>query len=112
MFARDLTGSRAVLLIVSVDRIDCRQTVVHRRESEQAFGCRHDVTEAGFLGDDRPAGGEILCTPLTEPTTAEADVLVLGNGKLAARPVYIVAVRIQISGKLHRAANLPSVRLQ
>ena len=64
-------------------------------EREQPLARRERRAEAGVLRDHRAPGGEVGRAAVAEPARAQADVLVLGDGELAAR----VARRSRGSGR-------------
>ena len=112
VLARDLLGGAAVALVVGVDRLDRRQDLVHRREREQALAGREHVAEAGVLADHRPAGGQVGGAAVAEPAGAQAHVLVLGDGELAARVRDVVAVGVGVGGEVERVPHLPALSLE
>ena len=96
VLAGDLPGGAAVALGVGVDRLDRREDLVRGREREQALAGGERGAEAGVLGDHRPAGRQVGGAAVAEPARAQAHVLVLGDGELAAGARDVVPVVVQV----------------
>ena len=72
VLARELERRLTRLRVVGLDRLDRRDGLVDRREREQRLAGRQHVAEAGVLGDDRAAGGEVGRAAVAEPAASAA----------------------------------------
>ena len=59
MLLGDGTGGPRVTGVVAPERLDGRKDVVAGAEGEQPGPCGQEPAEAGFLGQDRAARGEV-----------------------------------------------------
>src|SRR5258708_3038418 len=98
--------------VIGAYRLKRGQRLFHRVKGKQPFAGRQDVAEAGVLRYDRTSGGKIAGAALAEPAAAEADILVLGHGKLAARGAYVIAIGPGIGAELVRVGDAPAMALQ
>src|SRR5262249_15409178 len=64
------------------------------------------------LRDHRPTGGEIRRAPVAEPARAQPDVLILGDGELAARAGDVVAIGVDVLGDRRDVAEEPAVPVE
>src|SRR6185369_5763955 len=81
--------------IVAIDGLDRGNGLLHGAEGEQPFSEREDPAQAGVLSDHRFARGQVARIPLAEPTAAEPDVLILGDGEFRARILEVPGVRAE-----------------
>src|SRR5215831_1149136 len=84
-------GMRLPLIVVR-HRSDGRQRFVFRLESEETCPSGNDIAESCILRDHWPASGEITGAAVAKPATAQTDVLILGNGELAAGGTDVLTV--------------------
>src|SRR6266478_948442 len=82
----------AMSLVITLDRFESSQDLVHGVKGEQPLTCGEDRAEAGVLGDDWPASREIARTAITEPSSLQAHVRILSHSKFAARRLQIIPV--------------------
>ena len=102
----------ARLRVVRLDRLDRGDGLVDRREREERLAGRERIAEAGVLGDDRTAGGEVRRAAVAEPAGPQPHVLVLRDRELAARASDVVAVGIEVGGEVERVAHAPPAALE
>src|SRR5688572_13373846 len=88
----------AVTGVITLDRVHGGENVVHRSEAKQAIARRQELAEAGFLRDDRAAGGEVTTGAVAEPAGVRADVLIARHGEFAARLLDVLPVEVGIAG--------------
>src|SRR5262245_51213027 len=86
--------------------------LVQSRKCEETPTGREDVAETRLLRDHGPAGRQVLRAALAEPAAAEAHVLVFGDGELAARPLDVPPVIVEIARDSACRPNLPAVVFQ
>src|SRR5262249_41753680 len=91
-----LASCPAVSRVVRIDLFDRGDNLVQGREAIKALTRRQHVAEAGFLRDDWTSRRQVLGAPLAEPAAPQADVLVLGDGELAAGTSNILPVGVQV----------------
>src|SRR5688572_23438725 len=99
-------------VVIRIDFLNGGEDFLGGCETEQALPRGQYIGKAGVLGDNRLAGSEVCGTSIAEPPCSEANILFLGDRKLASGVAYIVSIRIQILRKAERVANLPSMFLQ
>src|SRR5438552_11410704 len=68
-------------LVVHPKGVYGREDVVDRSESEQPLPGRQDVPEAGVLGDNRAAGGQVTGAASAEPATLGGNIAAPGNAE-------------------------------
>src|ERR1043166_1955132 len=95
---RDLARRPAVALVVPLDRVHRGENVVHGAPPEASGAGGQRAAEAGILGDDRSAGGEITRAAIAEPSGPGPHVLVLRHRELRpgagdVRPVVVHRLR-------------------
>src|SRR5437870_3822499 len=100
-------GLRLPLIIVC-HRSDGCQRFVFRPESEETRTRGNDTAESCILRDHRTASGEITGAAIAEPATAQPDVLILGNGELAAGGTDVRTVSAGVR-QAHRGHNAPTM---
>src|SRR5712691_10071937 len=100
-------GMRLPLIVVR-HRSDGRQRFVFRPESEETCPSGNNVAESCILCNHRTASGEITGTAVAEPATAQTDVLILGNGELAAGGTDVLTVGAGFR-QAYRGHNAPTV---
>src|SRR5947207_2754203 len=96
------SNSRSALtmpFVIPIDLIDRRQNFLHLCEREKPVACGIDTAKSGFLHNDRSARREIGRRSITEPSAAQADVLILRYGPLSAGIQNILAIGVRISRK-------------
>src|SRR2546422_8592402 len=70
--------------VITVNGVNCREGFVHCAEGVEAFARRKNVAESRILRNDRFSAGKIADVPLTEPSAAKANILILGDCELRA----------------------------
>ena len=80
--------------MVGFDGLERNERGVQVRVREKPAPGRQRIAEPGVLRHHRAAGREEGGAAVAEPTRAQADVLVLGRGQLAARALDEGAVRV------------------
>src|SRR5581483_8503100 len=70
---------------------------------------REVALEAGALGDDGFAGGQIAGVALAEPAAAQAHVLILGHRPLRARATEQLLIAERLERRQQRALDPPAV---
>ena len=84
----------AMAWVIGIDALDGLQGVRHVSKSEQPVPGWQVRSESSVLADHGASGCEIGSGAIAEPAAAQADVLVLGHGELAARLGDIPSVGI------------------
>src|SRR5688572_29473098 len=74
--SRHRSSGLAVSAVIRPYLFDGFQDFVYRGKREQPSSGRQDTLESGVLSDHGPAGREIGCASIAEPTRAQPDVLV------------------------------------
>src|SRR5262245_25204414 len=92
MLLRQAPSRLAVMAIIGVDAIDRVHRLLHRGEAEKTFARRDGPVKSCVLRHDRLAAGQIACSALAEPSTAQANILVFGDGEFTARSSEIVRI--------------------
>src|SRR5215813_14122862 len=100
-------GLRLPLIIVR-HCSDGRQRFIVRPESEETCTSGNDVAESCSLRDHWTASSEITDTAIAEPATTQPDILILGNGELAAGGTDVLTVGTGFCQAL-RGHNTPTV---
>src|SRR5713226_8485443 len=75
------TSGAAVPVVIGTNGLKGGQDLLHGFEDEQALTGGQESAEPGILTDDWPAGSQVTGTPLAEPASVEAHVLILRNGE-------------------------------
>src|SRR5262249_36001560 len=73
---------------------------------------RQIACECGVLIDDGPARGQITGAAVTEPTAAEANILVFGDGEFSARIENEFAIAGGIAREFDGIGDTPLVGVQ
>src|SRR5215510_11430386 len=84
------------------------QRFVFSPESEETCTSGNDVAESCILRDHWTASSEITDTAIAEPATAQPDILILGNGALAAGGPDVRTVGVGFR-QAHRGHNAPAM---
>src|SRR5215510_12252032 len=105
---RNTTCGMRLPLIVVRHCSNGRQRFIFRLKSEEACTSGNNVAESCILRDHWMASSEITDTAIAEPATAQTDVLILGNGELAAGGTDILTVGAGFR-QAHRRHNAPTV---
>src|SRR5688572_1360524 len=90
---RYATRRLAVAAIVTVDRIDGGEGLIHGAEGEETLPGGQHVAEPGVLGDDGLPARQVAGVAFAEPAAPEADVLILRDGQLAPRGPEVARIR-------------------
>src|SRR5438034_7851997 len=98
IFLRNFLGGAAMAFIVLLDGVQRRQNVLRRLKTKETFAAGQEFAEARFLGDDRPAGGQVTRAAVAEPAGIGTDILVARHGEFTARLLDVGAVAIGVSG--------------
>src|SRR5262249_57048219 len=98
---RDRQGGPTVPLVVALEGVPRGEDAVHRLEREQPLARRQELAEARLLRDHRAPGGQVAGAAVAEPAGTRADVLVAGNGELAARAPDVVTVLVDVARDRH-----------
>src|SRR5437762_9433486 len=99
-------------LRVRDDGLDCGGRVVHVAEREQALAGRKVATKPGVLRDDRPPCSQIGRAAVAEPTSAEANVLILGDREFTGRAADVVTVGAQVGRPGQGRTDPPTMRFE
>src|SRR4051794_36054616 len=81
MLGCNLAGGSAVARVIAFNRIHCFKKVLHAAKSKQTLPCGKELAKAGFLGDYRPARGQIAGAAITEPSRCGANILIACYGE-------------------------------
>src|SRR4030095_911070 len=100
-------GLRLPLIIVRYCS-NGRQRFIFRPESEETCTSGNDVAESCILRDHWTASSEITDTAVAEPATVQPDILILGNGELAAGGTDVFTVGAGFR-QAHRGHHAPTV---
>src|SRR4029450_8684710 len=84
------------------------QRFIFRPESEETCASGNDVAESCILRGPWTASSEITDTAVAEPATTQPDILILGNGELAAGGTDVLTVSTGLCQAL-RGHNTPTV---
>src|SRR5882724_5853876 len=112
IFLRDLPGGAALARAIALNGVDGKEDVFHCFESEETAPGGKAIAEGGFLGNDGTPGREVGGAAITEPTTTQANVLIFGYRKLAARTENVITVTIEIAGDFDRVGPTPSMLVE
>src|SRR5260370_8482883 len=93
IFFGDIFGSAAVSFVIAFDRFESSQDFVHRVKREQPLTCWKDRLEASVLRDYRSAGSAVAGTAITEPSSFQAPVRVLGPTPFPASTPHKLPLR-------------------
>jgi hypothetical protein len=70
---------------------------------------KQDIAEAGILSNHRPPGSQVADAAVAEPSAAESDILVLGDGEFPPRLLNVLAIAIEVARDGQRVSQVPSV---
>src|SRR5438270_117379 len=102
----------AMSLVIRIRILNGFDDLVQAREAEQSMAGWQDTAKAGLLCDHGFARRQVLRAPLTEPTAAQAHVLVLGYREFAAGASDVVPIGVEIGGKAESVPYFPALALQ
>src|SRR5208282_846540 len=112
MLLRDLPRGAAVARVVRVDIGDPRKRLFHIAEAQQSLAGRKKFPEAGLLGQDRAAAGEVARAAIAEPSGPQFPIRGLGALDFRARARDELAIVLRRGGYAPRVEHGPSVELQ
>src|SRR5262249_20341507 len=75
-------GRATVPVVIGADGVEGRYNLLHRLEGKQALACRQGIAKARVLSDYGTTRCQIAGIALTEPTAAQAYILILGDREL------------------------------
>src|SRR5207247_8263325 len=102
----------AVVLVISVDLVECPSRLHRCRETEHSLAVREELARARVLDDDRLAARQVARRPVAHPRILELDARTLDAAELAPRPLDIALVHLGSRGHLARTTDLPTAPLQ
>ena len=106
------TAARRARAVVGVDALDRGDRLVEVAKAKSASPVGSTSPKpVSCVTTGRP-GGEVGGAAVAEPAGAQADVLVLGDGELAARRPDVVAVGVEVGREVERGADAPAARLE
>ena len=98
-----------MLPVIAVDRTDGLRDFVQMSERKYAAVSTKHLREAGFLGNNWTAGGQITRAPVAKPAGIQPNVLIFCDGKLAFRLTNVIAITPVVHTEIMRNAKTPSI---
>src|SRR5882724_5200892 len=112
IFLRDFPGSAAVAWVIALDGVEGSEDVFHGFKREETAPGGQAIAKGGFLGNHGTTCSQVRGAAITEPTAAQADVLIFRHRNLTSGTQDVITITIKIAGDFDRVGPTPSMLVE